>query len=169
MTCVSGPAAMGMPTEPSSDRRGPALEEPAPAPRSARVVAFGLVVLMAAGSIVMWAGVPTFLLWLASQLTESSRPNFGLYVLVLVAMPVTMLLVGICLGCLDRLYGQVMGTVPARRVETPWLHPLRGRRQIERQPTVLAPILTASVMLVLVLALIWFFFYARGGGLAPLP
>ena len=40
-------------------------------------VAVLLVLLMAAGSVVMWIGLPLGLIWLASALTDSSQPSMG--------------------------------------------------------------------------------------------
>ena len=40
-----------------------------------------LVLLMAVGSVVMWIGVPLGLIYLASQLADSSRPSVGPYLL----------------------------------------------------------------------------------------
>ena len=57
-----------------------------------------LVLLMAVGSVVMWIGVPLGLIYLASQLADSSRPSVGPYLLVLIGLPVGMAIVGKCLG-----------------------------------------------------------------------
>ena len=48
-----------------------------------------LVLLMGAGSVFMWIGVPILWLYLASQLYKSSQPSFGVYFGVLVAIAVT--------------------------------------------------------------------------------
>ena len=61
-----------------------------------------LVLLMAVGSVVMWIGVPLGLIYLASQLADSSHPSAGPYLLVLVGLPIGMAIVGKCLGILDR-------------------------------------------------------------------
>ena len=57
-----------------------------------------LVLLMAVGSVFMWIGVPLGLIYLASQLADSSRPSVGPYLLVLIGLPVGMAIVGKCLG-----------------------------------------------------------------------
>jgi hypothetical protein len=49
-----------------------------------RLLAALLIGLMAVGSVVLWIGVPVGWLYVASQLTESSQPAMGPYVLVLV-------------------------------------------------------------------------------------
>ena len=68
-----------------------------------------LVLLMAVGSVVMWIGVPLGLIYLASQIADSSRPSAGPYLLVLLGLPVGMAIVGKCLGTLDRLHGRLTG------------------------------------------------------------
>lgn len=130
-----------------------------------RLVRVLLIGLMAIGSVALWIGVPLFWLWLGSQLSDSSQPSLGLYVLVLVAIPATMFVVGKGLGWLDALYAQSTGTLPAKRLQTPWLTSLRGDRSVERRSTVLAPVMVTSVTVALVLFAIWFLVFARGGGL----
>ena len=68
-----------------------------------------LVLLMAVGSIVMWIGVPLGLIYVASQLADSSRPSVGPYLLILVGLPIGMAIVGKLLGWLDRLHGRLTG------------------------------------------------------------
>ena len=77
----------------------------------------------------MWIGLPLGLLWLASALTESSRPSLGPYLLVLLGLPVGMLVVGKALGALDRVHGRLTGRLDdgraARRVAA--VHARRAR------------------------------------------
>ena len=68
-----------------------------------------LVLLMAVGSVVMWIGVPLGLIYLASQIADSSRPSAGPYLLVLLGLPIGMAIVGKGLGMLDRLHGRLTG------------------------------------------------------------
>ena len=130
-----------------------------------RVAGAFLIALMAIGSVALWVGVPLFWLWVASRLAQSSRPSLGLYVLVLVATPVTMFVVGKALGWLDAVYGRLTGTLPDTRVQTPWLTSLRGDREIARQRTILGPVMVISVSVALALFAIWFLVFAKGGGL----
>jgi hypothetical protein len=53
-----------------------------------------LVLLMAAGSVVMWIGVPLGLIYLASRIADSSAPSLGPYLLVFIGLPVGMALIG---------------------------------------------------------------------------
>ena len=64
--------------------------------------AIALVLLMGAGSIVMWLGVPLGLIYAASQLADTSAPSLGPYLLVFVGLPIGMGIMGKLLGVLDR-------------------------------------------------------------------
>src|SRR5687767_15626143 len=110
-----------------------------------------LVLLMAAGSILMWIGVPVFWLWLASQIADSSQPSFGLYLLVLVGIGVTMAAVGKLLGVLNRFHMTLTDQIPARRQQTVWLKSMRGERAAPREHGVLGTVMAVSVSIALVL------------------
>src|SRR5215207_5843930 len=68
-----------------------------------------VLVLMAAGSVLMWIGLPLGLIWLASALTDSSQPSMGPYLLILIGLPVGMFAIGKVLGALDRAHGRITG------------------------------------------------------------
>jgi hypothetical protein len=124
-----------------------------------------LVLLMAAGSIVMWIGVPVFWLWLASQIAESSEPSMGLYLLVLVGIGVTMAGVGKLLAALNRVHMRMTGNLPRRREQTVWLKSMRGDAAARRQHGILATVMAISVSIALVVFGIWFLLFAKGGGI----
>ena len=124
-----------------------------------------LVVLMAVGSILMWIGVPVFWLWLASQIADSSQPSFGLYLLVLVGIGVTMAVVGKLLGSLNRFHMALTNQIPGRREQTVWLKSMRGERGARREHGVLGTVMAISVSIALVLFGAWFFLFAEGGGI----
>jgi hypothetical protein len=125
-----------------------------------RIVGALLIALMAVGSVLLWIGVPVGWLYLASQLTDSSQPSMGPYVLVLVGIPATMVAVGKVLAVLDRTYGRVTGTAPKGRVQSPWHRSLRGDRQPARGRSVLDVVMVASVALAVVCFAVWFFLFA---------
>ena len=125
-----------------------------------RAAAVALILAMAVGSIVLWLVVPVAWLYLASQLTESSQPSLGPYVLVLVGIPASMFGVGKVLGRLNDAYGRVTGTTPEVRVQLPWHRSLRAEREGTHPRTVLDVVMVCSVALALVLFAIWFFAFA---------
>ena len=128
-------------------------------------VAAFLVLAMAAGSILMWIGVPVFWLWLASRLANSSQPSIGLYLLVLVGIVASMALIGKGLGTLNHIHMGVTDTLPQKREQTIWLRSMRGEREIKRQTGVLGIVMAWSVSVALVVFGVWFFVFAKGGGI----
>ena len=89
-------------------------------------VALLLVLLMAAGSILMWIGLPLGLIWIASAISESSQPSMGPYLLILVGLPIGAIVIGKALGALDRMHGRVTGRT-RRRAEAQHVDELDGR------------------------------------------
>jgi hypothetical protein len=125
-----------------------------------RIVGAFLIALMAAGSILLWIGIPVGWLFLASRITDSSQPSMGPYVLVLVGIPATMIAMGKVLAVLDRTYGRVTGAAPQGRIQSPWHRSLRGDRRPERRRSVLDVVMVASVALAVVCFAVWFFLFA---------
>ena len=124
-----------------------------------------LVLLMAVGSVFMWIGVPILWLYLASRLYESSQPSFGVYFGVLVAITVTMAIVGKLLGILNRWHMALTDQLPQKREQTIWLKSMRGDATAKRQHGVLATVMAVSVGIALVLFGAWFLLFAEGGGI----
>jgi hypothetical protein len=125
-----------------------------------RILGALLIALMAVGSVLLWIGIPVGWLYLASQITDSSQPSMGPYVLVLVGIPATMIAMGKLLAVLDRTYGRVKGAVPRGRVQAPWHRSLRGDRTPARGPSVLDVVMVLSVALAVVCFAVWFFLFA---------
>jgi hypothetical protein len=123
-------------------------------------VAIFLVVLMAVGSVFMWLGVPIGLIYLASKISGSSSPSLGPYLLVLVGLPVGMMIVGKCLGWLDRRHQAFTGIGDHERRSAPWLRSLRGERESTRRGGVLDKVMIVSVGVALLVFAIWFFGFA---------
>ena len=124
-----------------------------------------LVLLMAAGSVLLWIGIPIGVLWGASQLFQSQQPTMGLYFGIAVAIPVLMWLCGRGLFRLDAAYARVTG---ARRDEVyrpGWLRSMRGERTSNRATTILDIVMVVSVSLALLAMLVWSLVFAG----SPLP
>ncbi len=119
-----------------------------------------LVALMAVGSVLMWVGVPLGLIYVASQLSGSSNPSAGPYVLILVGLPVGMAIVGKLLGYLDRLHARLTGRAQGGPRRAAWLRSLRGERTSTRRGGVLDTVMIVSVGLAVVGFGIWFFGFA---------
>jgi hypothetical protein len=119
-----------------------------------------LVLLMGAGSVLMWLGVPVGLIYVASKISSSSSPSLGPYLLVLVGLPIGMAIVGKCLGWLDRRHQAITGNAGDDRRPAPWLKSMRGERATTRRSGVLDKVMIVSVGVALLLAAVWFFGFA---------
>ena len=120
----------------------------------------GLVIVMAAGSIVVWLVSPVVWLWIASQMTRSSQPSLGPYLLVLVGMALTAVVVGKLLGMVNRTHMRVTGRVSDKREPSTWNRSMRGERRSTADRGVLEQVMAISVSCALVLFGIWFFAFA---------
>ena len=119
-----------------------------------------LVLLMGAGSVLMWLGVPVGLIYLASKISSSSNPSLGPYLLVLVGLPIGMAIVGKCLGWLDRRHQAITGHEGEHRRDAPWLKSMRGERKSTRRSGVLDKVMIVSVGVAILLLAVWFFGFA---------
>src|SRR5215218_4155244 len=129
-------------------------------------VAIVLVLLMAAGSVVMWVGLPLGLIWLASALTDSSQPSMGPYLLIVIGLPVGMFAFGKVLRALDRAHGRIAGRLDEGPQRAAWLRAMRDERGPRRkQRSVLDTVMIGSVVLAVVVGGIWFLAFAG----SPLP
>lgn len=120
----------------------------------------GLVVVMAAGSVVMWLVSPVAWLWVASRMTSSSQPSLGPYVLVLVGMALTAVVIGKGLGAVNRTHMRVTGRTHDKREHATWNRSMRGERKAVNDRGVLEQVMLVSVGCALVLFGIWFFAFA---------
>jgi len=127
---------------------------------SRRVVAVFLILLMAIGSISMWLVVPIGLVYLASQLQNSSQPSLGPYLVVIFGLPIGMIVIGKLLGRLDRHYHRLTGTEQNVRVQLPWMKSMRGERGSTRPFRMLNVVMVVSVSIAGACFLIWFFAFA---------
>jgi hypothetical protein len=138
---------------------------PMPKDAPTRVKAFGLIALMALGSVILWLGVPFAWLYAVSQIYDSSEPSMGSFVMVLVGIPLTMVVVAKLLGRLNRIYGEITNTTPQVRVVLPWHRSMRDERDAGYPATVLDVVMVCSVAFAVLCLLIWFVVAAGN----PLP
>ena len=128
-----------------------------------------VVLLMAVGSVLLWLAIPIGWVWIASQIVDSSQPTFGPYLLILVAVPVSMYIAGKALFRLDGVYARLTGREDNVHVQLPWHKSMRGERESGHKPTVLEAVMMISVSAALLGFAVWFFVFAGsslpGGGL----
>jgi hypothetical protein len=130
-----------------------------------KLAAIGLIMLMALGSVGLWVGIPLGWIYLASQMTNSSQPSLGPYVLILIGIPASMVVMGKVLGRINELFGRVTDTTPRVRLHMPWLRSMSGERDVHYPFTVLDLVMVISVAVALIAMAVWFFFFAG----SPLP
>jgi len=127
---------------------------------------FGLIALMVLGSLLLWIGIPVGWLWVGSQVaSESQQTGLGTYLLVLVAIVLSMIAVGKGLSKLNQVYGRVTGEDPHVRVRMPWHRSMRGDEDHRPPRQILDVVMVTSVGLAVLVLLVWFAFFAG----SPLP
>ena len=118
-----------------------------------------IIVVMALGSAAMWVALPVGLVWIASQLTDSTQPSMGPYLLILFGLPIGMTVIGKGLGRLDRMYAEAGGEMP-QRYRPGWTRSMRGERESGRKWSILDRVMLVSVVLCCIAMAIWFFLFA---------
>jgi hypothetical protein len=119
-----------------------------------------LILMMAAGSVILWIGIPVGWIYAVSHMVNSSQPSLGPYVLLIIGIPVTMALFGKFLFGLDHVYARVTGQESEVRFRAAWLKSMRGERTTARRLTVLEMTMIVSVSIALTIFFIWFFGFA---------
>ena len=133
--------------EAMTSRTRPSQPREAPPAALGRLGAVFILVLLVAGCLALWLGVPAAALWLGSKLTDS----FGWHMPVSLALAIPgMLALAAGLAWVNDLYLRVTGgrTVISRQVE------IRRRGPLE-------PILIATLILAVAAFAVWFFLFAE--------
>jgi MFS family permease len=113
-----------------------------------RLAAGFLLLLLAAGSLILWLGIPVAGLWLLSKLTDSWNGHFLLSV---VLIPLAMAFFAPILFWLNGLYLRVIGVLrPGDDEDRRWR--LSGPLEL---------FLYAGMLIALVALFAWFFFLAK--------
>jgi ABC-type proline/glycine betaine transport system permease subunit len=114
-----------------------------------RLAAAFLLVLLGAGSLVLWIGIPFGLLWFFSRVTESWNGHF---LMSLVLIPVAMALFAPALFWLNNLYLRVAGVIDPDDEEGDLDRRLRGPLELFLYVGMVAAVIALTV---------WFFFFAK--------
>ncbi len=115
-----------------------------------RLAAAFLLVVLAAGSLVLWIGIPFGLLWFFAHVTDSWSGHF---LMGLVLIPLAMALFAPALFWLNTLYLRVTGVI----------HPGDEDDDEEPAPRYRGPLelfLYAGMVVAFVALCVWFFFFA---------
>ena len=119
-----------------------------------------LIVVMVLGSIFLWIGIPAIWIWGVSQTVDTTQPQIGPYLAIIVGVPVTMAVFGRFLYRMNQVYERVTGQTSEVRVQLPWHRSMRGERSSGRRTNVLEFVMICSVGLCLLAFGIWFLFFA---------
>jgi hypothetical protein len=128
-----------------------------------------LALVIVLGSLFLWIGVPIGGFWVAGQLFTKST-TFVMFCLV--AIPVTMVVTGFVLYRVNGVYESLRGGEGRPPSRSGWLVSHTDERRssrLTRGPRQLIDVaMSASIVIALLLMVFWFFFAAEMR-LAPLP
>lgn len=112
----------------------------------------------------IWTGGPLLALWIGSRVQGSGQPTMGPIVVTAIALGIISYGLVRLLAVVDARYGAAMGRTTSVRRHVPWLRSMRGERPHGRRSMAsLSPlewILIVSVVLVVALFEVWFFFFS---------
>ena len=114
-----------------------------------RVAATFLLLLLGAGSLVLWIGIPFGLLWFFGRVTDSWNRHF---LMSLVLIPVAMALFAPVLFWLNGLYLRVTGVIRPDEEDDEFERGIRGPLEF---------FLYMGMIAALIALTIWFFFFAK--------
>jgi hypothetical protein len=131
---------------------------------SLRLKRVGLVCLMGLLTLNIWTGGPLLALWIGSRVQSSGPPSMLAVGVAAVSLGVISYLLVKALAWVDAVYARVAGRPTTVSSHVPWLRSMRGERPHQqrhaRELSPLEVLLIATVVLVVALFEIWFFFYS---------
>jgi hypothetical protein len=123
-----------------------------------------LVCAMAVVTCNIWTGGPLLALWIGSRVQGPGPPSMAAVGAAAVSLGVISYVLVRLLARLDEAYGQLTGVQSSVSRHVPWLRSMRGERPHEqrhvRELSPLEMVLVASVVIVVALFEVWFFFYS---------
>lgn len=133
-------------------------------PSAPRKIAGALILaLMLAGGLFMWAGNPYLWIRVTASRADSQNLTMGQAAFVIVAIAVTGFVMVKVLAVLNGWYAKVMGGSDDVTVRMPWNQSMRDGRTTGRTTSAIDVVMVGSVSIALVVATIWFFFFATYG------
>jgi hypothetical protein len=133
-------------------------------PPAHRVKRLALVCAMAVVTVNIWTGGPLLALWIGSRAQGSGPPTMLAVAVVAVSLGVISYVLVKLLARVDAAYGRAAGRPSGVSRHVPWLRSMRGERphpqKHARELSPLEIVLVVSVVVVVALFEVWFFFYS---------
>ena len=123
-----------------------------------RILLAGLTAVLA---INLWTGAPLFAIWVGSRVQNGTQLTMSTVMVVVGVLVATVALLVFLLTRVEAAY-RVVTNQPTKRRTAPWLRSMRAEREeFERRPlTGFEKALSGAVVVALVSAQIWFFFFS---------
>ena len=119
---------------------------------------------MVLATLNLWTGGPLLALWIGSRVQGSGAPSMLAVGVVAVSLGLLSYALVELLAVLDARYARVSGRRTTVSRHVPWLRSMRGERPHQprhaRELSPLEVVLIASVVVVIALFEVWFFFYS---------
>jgi hypothetical protein len=135
-----------------------------PGTQHLRLKRVGLVCLMVLVTLNIWTGGPLLALWIGSRVQGPGAPSMLAVAVAAVSLGVLSYVLVKFLAWLDAVYARASGRPTRVSRHVPWLRSMRGERPHQqtraRELSPLEVILVVSVVLVVALFEVWFFFYS---------
>jgi hypothetical protein len=132
--------------------------------RMVRLERTALVCAMAVVTSNIWTGGPLLALWVGSRVQGSGPPSMAAVAAAAVALGVISYALVRLLARIDGAYGRLTGKHSTVSRHVPWLRSMRGERphpqHHARELSPLEVVLIVSVVIVVALFEVWFFFYS---------
>jgi hypothetical protein len=129
-----------------------------------RAKRIALVCLMAIVTLNIWTGGPLLALWIGSRVQGPSGPSMGAVAVAAVSLGAISYLLVRVLAWVDTVYARLAGRPTGVTRHVPWLRSMRGERPHQqkhaRELSPLEVVLIVSVVVVVALFEVWFFFYS---------
>lgn len=131
---------------------------------AARKLLGGLILLlMLVGGLFMWAGNPYLWIRLTASRADSQSLTMGQAAFIILAIAITGFVMVKILAILNALYARTMGGSDDVTIRMPWNQSMRDGRTTGRTTSALDIVMVVSVSLAMLVAAIWFFFFATYG------
>ena len=130
-----------------------------------RIAAVTIAGVMLLAAFSLWTVIPLGWIWIGSRLSKTQAPSAGPYMLVFFGIVLSIVVVVLLLGWLNRLYEALVGTTEVEVERVRLWRSLSDERRSHHRWKIMEVVLLASVLVAFAAMAIWFFAIAG----SPLP